>query len=395
MNPLPLVRSELLRQAGAAMAIVLLVAVAIALGSAAGAMERAFREATTRAADRFDLVIGAPGSGAQLVLTTVYLQPGSLDLIPGRVLDDLRDDPRVLAAAPVAVTDSFRNSVIVGTSRSFLEGFGMAEGRLFSGPGDAVIGSAVPMAMGEEFSPAHGSPAENMLESHEHARTLGVVGRLAPTGTPWDRAIVVPIETLWDMHAIPSSQGVGPAASAMARGVPAIVVKPRSVADAYALRAQYRRGGTTALFPAEALVPLYRVLGDARTLANGMTLAFQLLVVAAVTLALFALMAGRRQSLGVLRALGAPAQFIFASVWLQAVALLASGVLLGAGLSAVLLRVMGARVAAETGLAIAPSLGVPEALLMMVVIVAGALLAALPAWAALRAPVSRLLRGDG
>lgn len=206
---------------------------------------------------------------------------------------------------------------------------------------------------------------------------------------------MVPIETLWDMHAVPPSQGGGPAGSAMARGVPAIVVKPRSVADAYALRAQYRRGTTTALFPAEALVPLYRVLGDARTLANGMTLAFQLLVVAAVTLALFALMAGRRQSLGVLRALGAPAQFIFASVWLQAVVLLASGVLLGAGLATVLLRVLGARVAAETGLAIAPSLGAPEALLMMVVIVAGALLAALPAWASLRVPVSRLLRGDG
>ena len=44
---------------------------------------RALREGSARAADAFDLLIGAPGSETQLVLTSVYLQPASLDLIDG------------------------------------------------------------------------------------------------------------------------------------------------------------------------------------------------------------------------------------------------------------------------------------------------------------------------
>jgi hypothetical protein len=46
--------------------------------------------------------------------------------------------------------------------------------------------------------------------------------------------------------------------------VPTLVVKPRMVAGAYALRAQYRQGGTMAVFPAEMLVSLYRTLVDMR-----------------------------------------------------------------------------------------------------------------------------------
>jgi putative ABC transport system permease protein len=292
----------------------------------------------------------------------------------------------------VAVTDSYRDHAIVGTTREFLLSMDVAEGRLFAGRDEAVAGSGVDLAPGASFVPAHGTAADNIVESRRHDAKLKIVGRLAPSGTPWDRAIVVPIESVWAMHRDP---GTDTDAHSPAGRVPAVVVTPRSVSDAYALRADFRKNGTTALFPAEALNPLYRMLGDARTIVDGMSIAFQVLVVAAVILALYSLLATRRQSLGVLRALGAPTRFLFASVWLQAVALLAGGAALGSLVAYGGLHILGRQVTAATGLLVQPALGVPEVGLMALVLVTGSAIAAVPAALALRTPVARLLRGEG
>src|SRR5262245_16862653 len=106
MNPFPLVLAELRRNVSGGVAIVALIAIAVALGVAVTAQERALRQASARAADRFDLIVGAPGSPTQLVLTTVYLQPASLELLSAEVLPRLAREPGVAAVAPVAITDS-------------------------------------------------------------------------------------------------------------------------------------------------------------------------------------------------------------------------------------------------------------------------------------------------
>jgi putative ABC transport system permease protein len=394
VNPLPLAWAELRGQGPAALAIVTLVALAAALGIAASAEERAFRDASTRAAARFDLVIGAAGSGAQLVLTTIYLQPAALDLLPEGVLEAVAGEPGAASVAPVAVTDSYRDWVIVGTSRTFAGAGGVAEGRLFDGVNEAVIGFAVDLPIGHRFAPAHGAPTENRIEVHAHDRQVEIVGRMAITASPWDRAIIVPIEAVWTWHDgdIADQPRNAEAHSGKARRVPAIVVRPRSVGDAYALRAHYRTAGTVALFPAETLVPLYRLLGDARDVASAFSFAFQLLVILAVLLALLAMLAARRTGVGVLRALGAPPHFIFATIWLQGMVLVGSGVALGTLGGAVLVRLLAAMVSARTGLDVSATLGLPEAALLLLLLSSGTVLTALPSVAALRHSVGDLLR---
>lgn len=67
-------------------------------------------------------------------------------------------------------------------------------------------------------------------------------------------------------------------------GLPAILVKPRSVADAYRLRQEYRSSvaGTLAVFPGEVPARLYSTLGDARTIlmsaARGLVAASPILI---------------------------------------------------------------------------------------------------------------------
>jgi cell division protein FtsX len=54
------------------------------------------------------------------------------------------------------------------------------------------------------------------------------------------------------------------------------------------------------------LTQLYALLDSVREVISWMALAFQLLLIAAVLLVIVAMLAARRQSIGVLRALGAP-----------------------------------------------------------------------------------------
>lgn len=113
------------------------------------------------------------------------------------------------------------------------------------------------------------------------------------------------------------------------RGLSALVIKPRSVADAYRLRAALRTEPSVALFPAEVLLRLYNVLGDVQSLLSGMAWLAQAAVLSGVLMAVFASLPRRRATLAVLRAQGAPRGYGALALWLEMALLLALGGLLG------------------------------------------------------------------
>ena len=73
-------------------------------------------------------------------------------------------------------------------------------------------------------------------------------------------------------------------------GIPAAVVKPRTLAEAYGLRSAWRTTETTAFFPAEVLVQLYELLGDVRVVMSALAIATELLLVAAILAGILILM---------------------------------------------------------------------------------------------------------
>lgn len=409
MNPFPLLLADLKRHAAGLGTVVLLIAVAVALGVAVSATARALRHGSADAARSFDLVIGAPGSQTQLILTSVYLQPAALPLIDARLMIDLAEDPGVAAVAPIGFGDFHLGYPIVGTDAGFAGRWGtlpVDEGRMFARRDEVVVGAGIAWPLGTRFHPSHGLhhavEDDDDEAAHQHQElTYTVVGRLAPQGTPWDRAILAPIESVWWVHgladghpaATPDTRLGAPWDPASLAGVPALVVKPRSIADAYRLRDRYRRGGTMALFPAEVLIGLYATLGDARALVATIALGTQTLVVAAVLLAVLATLATRRRQLAVLRALGASRLFLFALIWLQVEAMVVAGGLAGLVLGWAGAVALARLFAARTGVVLAVGIGAPEALLVAGLVAAGALLAFIPAWSAYRTPVSAALRG--
>jgi putative ABC transport system permease protein len=388
-----------------AVVVVLIVALAVALGVAVTLQERALRLGSARAAEKFDLIIGAAGSETQLVLSSVFLQASPLPLMDGNILKDLDKDPRVAWAAPIGFGDFYGHYPIVGTTTKLVANLapGFADGQVFAHEGEAVIGAAVDLPIGATVKPLHGTEEEGGHTHTELAYT--VVGRLQPSGSAWDKAIMVPIQAVWDIHGLghhhddgdddhedhdgqakPAGNGdaaASPAAMPVAAdinhdggdeheehehhhidadaaidedfdhalpGLPAVVVKPKSIGDAYKLRQQYRHETTLAVFPAEVLTRLYATLGDVRQVLSAVAIGAQVLVACALLLVTVMHVTQRRKQIGALRAFGAPREAVFGIVWLELFGLIAIGVAAGLGVGFAAARLIAGRLMADSGI---------------------------------------------
>ncbi|MGH2342696.1 FtsX-like permease family protein [Segnochrobactraceae bacterium EtOH-i3] len=440
MIPFRLLAADLRRHLPGALMIVLLIAAATGLGVAVTLQERALRLGSARAADRFDLVVGAAASETQLVLSSVFLQPSPLPLMPGAMLAKLAADPRAAWVAPVGFGDNYEGYPVVGSATAFITDGGRTapvEGRVFADTSEAVIGAAVPLALGDLVKPQHGAAGEGGHTHTELAYT--VVGRMAATGTPWDRAILVPIEGVWRIHGLGHHHDDGdeddhdhdadPAADADhdhadapeaantaeshdpepahhedepanslghwdadSPGVPAVIVKARSIADAYRMRQDYRHAPTVAVFPAEVLTRLYATLGDARLVLTLVALGTEALVAAAVMLVTVVHLGQRRRELGALRALGASRAVIFGLVWSEILTLIGAGVALGFGLGYLGARIVSSVLESQSGIHLPVEFAPEDAGFALMLLAVAAVIAAVPALLAFRQPPAAALR---
>ena len=133
-------------------------------------------------------------------------------------------------AIPVCLGDYYGRFRVVGTTPQFFDNrvfdietgrkFEFAQGRNFQqrspehGYFEAVVGATVAREMnvklGDKINPAHGVP-----EGHTHARAFTIVGIVAPSGTPNDRAVFINMEGFYLMedHAKPVEDEAPPPTS--------------------------------------------------------------------------------------------------------------------------------------------------------------------------------------
>lgn len=407
-----LIIADLRRYWVGALMTVALIAMAVALGTAIQLQERSLRLGSARAAEKFDLLIGAPGSEAQLVLSAVFLQPAALPLLGGDVLADLQHDDRVVWAEPIATGDFYKGFPIIGTTARLVTELApeFTEGVVFSALDEAVVGAAVDLDVGRTFAPMHGQ-VEHSEAQHDDVE-YRIAGRLSPTGTPWDRAILVPIRSSWKVHGLVQDEdrdsehdhdethASGDLDETFVQGqtpdIPAILVKPASIAAAYKLRQDYRANEkTVAVFPAEVLTSLYGLLGDVTAVLSYVALAARILVgVSLIMLAVIHVLQ-RRHTLSALRALGAPRWSLFALVWGQAIVISICGVVLGqiGGLAAASL--ISSHIENGQGFSLPVEFASTDLTGTIALLVAAAVFAALPALIAFRQPAATGLRGGG
>jgi putative ABC transport system permease protein len=400
MNPFILVLAILRRHRLITWLFVAIVALSVALGVGVLNQEKALRQGSTTAADKFDLIIGAPGSHTDLLLSAVYLQPKAVELIDGKILQDIATNPDVKFVAPLAFGDNHQGEPVVGSTPEFVAYLsdGKLEGRLFERVTEAVAGVDASLGIGDRFSPSHGHGeiSEEAAEAADHAELeIEIVGRLPRTGTPWDSAIVSSVESVWAIHDLPlghdpkgaRAEAVGaPFDAAFLPGIPAAIVKPSSFGAAYSLRGQYRTAATTAFFPAEVLLQLYSLMGDVRLIMSLLTLATQVLVLLGILAGILALMQLFRQQFLVLRAMGAPRLYLLAVMWGYSAALVLIGSVIGLGLGWGISTGLASWLTEKTGIALRAGLGLSELRSALQVVLAGWFLALVPAVLLYRQP---------
>ena len=345
---------------------------------------RAFQQGATDAVRIFDLLIAAEGGETQAVLSSLYYQDAPLANMPYRVFEALQNDPRTVRAVPLGFGDNFAGFPIVGTTSEYFElryrpddppYFELAAGSFFSAPEEVVLGSKAAaetgLGLGDSFAPAHGMGMT--FEPSEHAHEYQVVGILAATGAPADRAIFTAIESVWEAHAQyaveeaqinwtldalndPSPTDSVDNRGVDNRGVTAILWAPQNLADTYTVANIINSGvaGVQAIFPAEVLARLSLNLGQGERIYESLGNIVLLLAIITIALNTYMVALQSQRDLAILRVVGVRRVQVAGVVLLESALISLLGIALGVVAAYLATSALGSVLSAETSLTLKP-----------------------------------------
>ncbi len=427
MKPAALIVRNIRRRPVAAALTALSVSLGVALFLAVGEVRRAGEAGFQRTAGICNLLVGAKGSPLELTLNALYHMGRSPGNVPFALFPEIESSTGVQWAIPLALGDSFGGHRVVGTTDALFSkvdlgpgpGLEFLKGGPFSFSGSDLVAFHRSLDDGEEghsdnhaevftavlgFEAAQGTnlvvgdhfhPSHDVAEGgkvHEDAETE-VVGILAPTGTPLDRAIFVPAAAYYAMegHA-PDVAREGGARDP--RGLSAVLVRSKPGFYSLQLYAAWNaRHDAQVVRPADEIQRLFSLVGGLDRALWVIALLVLVVALAGVAVALSNTMASRSREFALLRALGASRSALLGLVSGEAAVVAAAGALLGLVLSGAGLLLAAEFLRARTGIVVSPSFGLEEAGLVLAVTVVGAIAGLIPAWGAYRAQAADKLGG--
>jgi putative ABC transport system permease protein len=355
--------------------------------------QAAFTQTTTG----FDAVLGARGSKLQLVLNAIFhLEPSAGNLAHADY-EAIKRHPAVKAAVPIAVGDNLRGYRLVGTlpelfTLEYVPGkkTTLSDGKIFSndpGAKEAVAGSfaaqKLGLKVGAKFRPFHGLAFD---PKSEHADDYTVTGILAPTNTPADRVIWIPLRGIQTMS------GHDPKA---ATDVSAVLIQLRTASAGFMLDMMYNKQGNrlTLAYPVGAIIA--ELFGKIAWFDQVLTLVGYLVALVAagsVLASIYNSMSARGRDLAILRALGAQRRTIFGAVLAEAASIGVLGAVAGYGIYLGLFVGVAQVVRAQTGVVLDLTAAHPVLWLCPLAMVALCALGGIvPALKAYRTPVAECL----
>jgi putative ABC transport system permease protein len=343
----------------------------------------------------FDAVLGARGSQLELVLNSIF----HLEASPGNIsqadYEAVRRQPAVKLAIPIAVGDNLRGFRIVGTIPEFFTDVAYAPGHKFAfaaGRGfdpaakEAVLGSfaaaKLGLKVGDTFHPFHGL-VFNPLE--QHADTYVVVGVLAPSNTPADKVVWIPL------HGLQTMSGHDPKA---ATDVSAVLLQLRAPSAGFRLEMMYNKQGNRLTFAyiGATIADLFSKIGWFDQVLTLISYLVALVSAAGVLAAIYNSMSARRRDIAILRSLGARRRTVFGAIVLEAAAIGLLGMIAAFVFYLAISIGVAAVIRAQTGVMLDPWAYDPVMLWAPAGMIALCALGGLvPAWVAYRTDVAGAL----
>ncbi len=357
-----------------------------------------------------DAILGPKGSPLQIVLNGLY----HMDEMPGKIkwtyYQKVLANPIVEKGIPFCTGHSYAGFRVNAIGGEFLADFEYlpgkqfsfrpedgGQGRAFADRDEAVAGWAVAkelgLTLGQTFNPVCGVSAGPV-----HKNNIRFVGVLAPTGTPHDRAIYIPLNTFYTLE---GHENV----SAMA-----VDANYREISGAY-LKIKRVRGGALNLnlqsmkydinqsseaqlvVPNDVLPKLFEIIGW----VDGAFLAIAVLVTALGTMCLLVSLVSalreRRRDIALMRSIGATRRTVFGLVLCESMFISVLGGAMGLLLGHGIVWIGSQYIKAETGLRFSwLHASLADAALLPALLVIGVLAGLFPAVQAYRLGVLKNLR---
>jgi putative ABC transport system permease protein len=344
----------------------------------------------------FDAVLGARGSKLQLVLNAIFHLEASAGNLPASDYEAIKRHPAVKRAIPIAVGDNLRGFRIVGTVPELFSDieytpgkkFAFAEGRLFDpSTKEAVVGSfaakKLGLKTGDEFHPFHGLVYD---ETSQHAETYRVTGVLAPSNTPADKVIWIPL------HGLQTMNGHDPNT---ATDVSAVLIQLHSAYGGFALDRMINKQGNRMTFAypiGSIMAELFQKIGWFDQVLTLIAYLVALVSAAGVLVAIYNSMSARRRDIAILRALGAHRLTLCGAIVIEAAAIGCIGMIVAFAVYAGIMSGVAAVIRAQTGVLLVTFAYNPIMLWAPLGMIALCALSGLvPAWKAYRTDIAENL----
>jgi putative ABC transport system permease protein len=434
---LPLAIKSLRNRRFTAGLTVLSIALSVALLLGVERIRQESRETFASSVSGTDLIVGARSSPVHLLLSSVFRIGNATNNVSWESYQRVAALPEVAWTIPLSLGDSHRGFHVLGTTQDYFDHyrFGrdhkleLAQGERFADANGTVLGAEVAAALGyrlgQQIVIAHGSGDVAFALHKDHP--FHVVGILARTGTPVDRAIHVSLEGMDAVHAAESAAGVDPLAAAMRdakqremrsagredhdrdhdhdqhgtgsgeaskRSITAFLVGLKSRGGALFLQRKVnesREEPLTAILPGATLLEVWEIVAGAEKTLIAISALVVVMGLAGMLIALLTGLSERRREMAVLRAVGARPWHVFALLLGEATFLTLLGIALG--IAALYLGLGAGQPWLEQRLGLFIALrwpSVTEFGLMMLVAVSGVLIGLIPAYR-----IYRLSLADG
>ncbi|PTY37499.1 peptide ABC transporter permease [Saccharospirillum sp. MSK14-1] len=412
MNWINLALRSLWNRRSTAVLTLLMVALSLALLLTVDRVRQDTRASFSNTLSGTDLIVGGRTGGLNLLLYSVFRIGNATNNISWQTYDDIRNNDAVAWTIPFSLGDSHHGYRVLGTNNDYFEHYqygrrqnvSINEGRRLEGVYDVVLGSAVAKALdyqlGDEVVIAHGLGSTS-FEMHDD-KPFTVVGILAPTGTPVDRTLHIPLEGMTAIH-VDWTAGVRlPGFDVSAEEaldmdltpdtVTAVLVGMESRIQALGFQRrinQYRAEPLTAIIPGATLAELWQMIGIAE---NALIAISGLVVVTGLLGMVTVILAGlneRRREMAILRALGARPSHILGLLMIESGFYGIAGLVLGLLLHWALIAIAALWVQPAYGIQLTLSLPVwPMSGVLLAVVALSILIGLAPGWKAYRRSLS-------
>ncbi|WP_084398581.1 ABC transporter permease [Henriciella aquimarina] len=330
---------SLMNRKGSALLTVLAVALSVALFLGVDKARHGARAGFDNTISGTDLIVGAPTGQINLLLYSVFRLGNATAEISWETYQEVVNRDDIAWTIPVSLGDNHRGYRVMGTDETYFERYRygdgkalkLAEGERFDDVFDAVIGSEVARKLGygvgTELVLTHGLGAGG-LSDHEN-RPFIISGVLAPTGTPVDQTIHIPLEGMTAIHVGWETGTKNPYADTITEEmIRDFDLTPKSITAIFVglerrgtilstQRALNTRAGEPlmAIIPGQALAELWQVTGVVERALIAVSVFVIAVGLVSVLTSILTSLNERRREMSILRATGArPGHILFLMV---------------------------------------------------------------------------------